>query len=88
VFAWKGGLLLALAKRPSVLPNPVEDFWEAELAAIHRAVNEFVPCLRIDFDIEAVAFSGSEGNSLVAVEKAVVVVEELISAAPSSSTEL
>ncbi|MGA8489953.1 MAG: hypothetical protein WB711_05990 [Terriglobales bacterium] len=44
-----------LAKRFYVLPNPVENLWEAKLAAIHRAVDEIMPGLRIDFDIATVA---------------------------------
>jgi hypothetical protein len=45
-----------LAKRLYVLADPVEDLREAKFAAIHRsadkaAVDELVPCVRIDIDV-------------------------------------
>ncbi len=72
---------MVLAKRPHVLADPVKNLRETKFPAIHRAVNKLVPCLRIDFDVETVApqedVGGSEGDPLVAVEKAVVVAERL-----------
>jgi hypothetical protein len=57
-----------------VLADPVEDPGEAKFVAVHRAVDELVPFPCIDFDLQTVAsqedIGSSEGNPLVAVEKA------------------
>jgi hypothetical protein len=62
-------------------PDPIEDASEAEFATVHGAVDEFVSFFCPYLDVETIApqedVSGSEGNSLVAIEKAVIVAQRL-----------
>lgn len=66
-----------LHQRLYVLMNPIEDLDEVEFVPVHRADNELVTAKAFDIDVKAVApqkdVSGSEGNSLIAVEEVVVI---------------
>ena len=61
--------------------KPLEDAGKAEFVPIHRAANESVPRRPLDLDEKAIApqedVGGSEGDALIAIEKAVVVPERL-----------
>ena len=72
----------ALTQRFYMQADPVEDAREAKFSpiqflSIDGGVNEFVPGLGIDFDVETIAsqedVSGGEGDPFVAVEEAVIV---------------
>jgi hypothetical protein len=61
--------------------KPLEDAGKAEFVPVHRAANESVPRRPLDLDEKAIApqedVGGSEGDALIAIEKAVVVPERL-----------
>lgn len=61
--------------------NPLQDLREAELTTLNRTIYEFETLCRVDLEIEAVPpqedISGSEGNSFIAIDEAVVIGERL-----------
>jgi len=47
-----------------VLPNPIQDFREAEFVLIHRALDELVSLEGFDLDVETVAAQSATVNAI------------------------
>src|SRR5437016_11074934 len=72
-------LSITIGKRLDVLSDPFEDSRETKFMTLHRAVNECVAFHPCDLDVKAVStqedVGGGEGDTPIAVEKAVIIAE-------------